>query len=283
MAVPRRKGKLGGGVNPLTDDQDHTPPVSPLRDVEVAAAAVPDEEQSPIGSVTPLQVASTVSRPDVMDMAIPEAGSGPLTPSESDQLGVCESSIEELRLAFAKAGRALQIVREGRLYRGEYTSFDDYVEQRWGMQRSYADKLIRAWPLAEQLRPHAPALNEGQVRELLPVATRHGDEAAVVVYRTIAESDGVRVTASTLRGAIAVIPDRYEESTVVERIQAWLRGELSTETGEKHAGVFEAAGSRLDALTSKVVKKTGQDPDGARAFAAKLRDLAERIEHEIPG
>lgn len=225
---------------------------------------------------------TAVSRVDVMSLPMPAPGDGPLSATESDQLGLCESSIEELRLAFARAGRALQIVREGRLYRGQYTNFDDYVEQRWGIQRSYADKLIRAWPLAEQLRPHAPALNEGQVRELLPVAALHGEGAAVTVYRIIAETDGVRVTAGTLREAAAILPDRYDEQTAIERIRSWLRGEFSvTKGGSKKGDVFETAGTRLEALTDKVVKKTTDDPTGAREFAGKLRTLAERIESQI--
>jgi hypothetical protein len=40
-------------------------------------------------------------------------------------------------------------------------------------------------------------------------------------------------------------------------------------------------GSRLAALTRRVVKGSSDDPAGAREFAAKLRTLAEQIEEQI--
>lgn len=283
MAVPNAsKSRLGGNKrganepNPLLDNEEHTDPVSSLKDVRVDG----DDLAAPrsLSLVTDSPPAAPSS--DVMALEVPATGgSGPMSEVEQDHLRICESSIDDLRLAFAKAGRALQIIRDGRLYRGHYKNFDDYVEQRWNMQRSYANKLVRAWPLAEQLRPHAPALNEGQVRELLPVAAEHGDKAAVIVYRAIAESGGVKVTASLLRDAVAVLPrDRFDEQAVIERINSLLRGEVTPKQITSDSNLFEKAGSRIDALTKKVVEQTTEDPDGARAFAAKLRTLAEQIE-----
>lgn len=212
----RSKGRLGGaspGRNPLTEAR-RTPPVSPLLDAE------PGRAVSPLYPVAP----SAEAQIDVMSLPMPteeSGGTGPMSEIELRYLKVCEASMEDLRLAFAKAGRALEIIREGRLYRGEYTNFDEYVEQRWGMQRSYANKLIRAWPLAERLRPHAPALNEGQVRELLPVAAQYGEEAAVAVYRAVASAEGVKVTAGTLRGAVSVLPPgEFDEDIFEDRIHA---------------------------------------------------------------
>jgi len=41
------------------------------------------------------------------------------------------------------------------------------------MSRSPAYRLIDAWPLAERLFPMGDKLNERQVHELLPLASRH--------------------------------------------------------------------------------------------------------------
>ncbi|NNH70140.1 hypothetical protein HLB23_09755 [Nocardia uniformis] len=220
----------------------------------------------------------------VLDMPLPAAGEGahvgPLSEREHAQLSVCENSIDTLRQAFWAAGRALQIVRDGRLYRSEHTNFDDYVEQRWDMQRSYAHKLIRAWPLAARLHAQAPSINEGQIRELLTVAAEHGDDAAVTVYTTLA-ADNVKITASKLREAVALLPARFDESEVVERLRAWQRGELPQQSGRRPADPFTAMESRLAALTRRAVKESSGDPAAAREFAAKLRTLAERIEKQI--
>ncbi|MFE3191872.1 hypothetical protein ACFXHA_22880 [Nocardia sp. NPDC059240] len=332
MPPQRRKGSIGGGGglgrNPLSDEAEHTPPVSPLRDAKwprtpqlskaatavlmspstkpaVAAKPVADTEPAPPSPVAVLEAvparpvpvapvpdeqvavppAPTPTPPSeptasVLEMPLPAmAGAGPLSSSESEQLEVCESSIDALRVAFWTAGRALQIVRDARLYRAEHATFDEYVEKRWDMQRSYAHKLIRAWPLAARLHPVAPSLNEGQIRELLPVAAAYGEEAAVTVYTTLAAD--VKVTAGKLREAVAVLPDDYDESEVVQRLQAWMRGEVIEEQSQT-TDVFSSVESRLTALTQKVVRGSTDHPVAAREFAAKLRTMAELIERQIP-
>ncbi|MEC3951801.1 hypothetical protein VMT65_02020 [Nocardia sp. CDC153] len=314
MPPQRRKSSIGGGGlgrNPLSDEAEHTPPVSPLRDAKwprtpqlskaatavlmspkpVAVAEPPEQDEAPARPrvkavpVEPVPVPPEPAAPEpvtsVLDLPLPTTGGeGPLSRSEADQLEVCESSIDALRIAFWTAGRALQIVRDGRLYRADHATFDEYVEKRWDMQRSYAHKLIRAWPLAARLHPVAPAINEGQIRELLPVAAAHGEEAAVTVYTTLAAD--VKVTAGKLREAVAVLPADYDEREVVQRLQAWLRGDLVEE--QSHTpDVFSSVETRLAALTQKVVKGSTDHPVAAREFAAKLRTLAELIERQLPG
>ncbi len=273
MPPQRRKGSIGGG-NPLADAAEHTPPVSPLRDAEWRR---PNAADADVSTTSSTQGAAS----NVLTMPVPVGGDGPLSDRERAQLTACESSIDTLRIAFWAAGRALQIVRDGRLYRDSHETFDEYVEQRWDMQRSYAHKLIRAWPLAARLHPIAPAINEGQVRELLPVVAEHGEDAAVTVYTTVAAVADVKVTAGKLRQAVALVPERYDEHVVVERIQAWLRGELPDDPNDRAASVFSAMESRLAALTRRVVKGSSHDPAAAREFAAKLRTIAEQIEEQI--
>ncbi|MGV9675013.1 hypothetical protein ACWDSJ_07020 [Nocardia sp. NPDC003482] len=273
MPPQRRKSVIGGAAaaNPLADTAEHTPPVSPLRDAEWrrsgAALSVVPPAPDPASNV--------------LTMPLPDPGDGPLSEHEQAQLSDCETSIGTLRLAFWAAGRALQIVRDGRLYRDAYATFDDYVEQRWDMQRSYAHKLIRAWPLAARLHPMAPGINEGQIRELLPVAAEHGEEAAVTLYATLAAGES-KVTAGKIREAIAVLPDRFDREQAVARLQSWLRGELpEVAAADRPVDLFSSVESRLVALGRRVVKSSGEDPDAAREFAAKLRDLAARIEQQL--
>ncbi|MEU8310281.1 hypothetical protein AB0C84_42585 [Actinomadura sp. NPDC048955] len=97
-----------------------------------------------------------------------------------------------MRLAFWAAGKALQTIRDARLYGTTHATFEEYVEQRWQMGRAHAYRLIQAWPLAEALSPIGDTtLNEAQVRALLPLAAQHGQDAAVVGYGTVAEVDGL--------------------------------------------------------------------------------------------
>lgn len=273
--IGAKSGNAAVAVNPLADTAEHTPPVSPLRDAEWRRSA------RNLSVVPPDSPAPSDPAANVLTMPLPAPGDGPLSEHELMQLSACESSIGTLRLAFWAAGRALQIVRDGRLYRSEFGTFDDYVEQRWDMQRSYAHKLIRAWPLAAKLHPMAPGINEGQIRELLPVAAEHGEEAAVTVYATLA-ADEVKITAGKLREAAAVLPERFDKELAVQRLQAWLRGEMGREeAADRPVDLFSTVESRLAALTRRVVRGSTGDPGAAREFAARLRDMAERIEQQI--
>lgn len=55
---------------------------------------------------------------------------------------VIESVIEESN---ANVGKELAIIRDQRLYKAGYKSFDQYLKERWGFTRQYASKVIRAW------------------------------------------------------------------------------------------------------------------------------------------
>jgi len=114
-------------------------------------------------------------------------------------------------------------------------------------ERAY--RLIEAWPLAERLSPIGGTLNESQIRELLPLAGRHGQDAAVTVYRTVTETDGVQVTAALLRQVVGVLPaDHFDPADAADAsADDALFGEPGGERwgmgGEAAAG---GCGSRLE-------------------------------------
>jgi hypothetical protein len=267
----RKKGRIGGG-NPLLDSADHTPPVSPQVDAEWHRPSDTDPEPASV------DLRRLPEPHDVGDVI------GPLSGSERSDLEVCEAAIDSLRLAFSIAGRGLQVIRDGRLYREHFATFDEYVEERWGIQRSYAHKLIRAWPLAQRLDPIAPrTVNEGQVRELLPVAARHGDDAAVTVYETIATADGVKVTASLIKGAVATLPAEFDHDDAIERIRAYL-ADHSPAGSASHidaASVFAAEVNRLHTIAGRVARHVDDHPEQARKFVTELRDLADAIDKQL--
>jgi len=57
---------------------------------------------------------------------------------------VLESVIDAGMQTFVHVGNALLEIRNSRLYRLEYDTFEDYCRERWGFKRSYAYELIDA-------------------------------------------------------------------------------------------------------------------------------------------
>ena len=215
-----------------------------------------------------------------------------LLPQEQADLGACEAAIDTLRLAFWAAGKALQVIRDGRLYRATHATFEEYCEDRWQMQRAHANRLIRAWPLAEALAPiGAKNLNEGQIRELLPLAIEHGEEAAATVYRTIVETDGVRVTAMLVKGAVSVLPDdHFDAAEVVGQIRAYLAGTATDQPSSPSASATEAfttEATKLRTILRRVVSRdtvrtaAQENPEQVRAVVTELRELLDEIEQGI--
>jgi hypothetical protein len=227
--------------------------------------------------------------------SIPEphspAGDGQLSPAEEADLATCEAALDNLRLAFAAAGKALQVIRDAGLYRGAHGTFEAYVEQRWDMSRAQAYRLIEAWPLAERLSPIGDKIiNESQVRELLPLASRHGQDAAAAVYQAVAEADGVRVTAAVLRGVVGILPaDHFDPAEAVSQIRAYLASDHAPPQPPPADPVraFTSESSRFVKnlhrfATSEAIKAArAADPGAVRQAVAALRAALDEIERGI--
>jgi len=103
-------------------------------------------------------------------VASPNAVGLPLTETEQRQMLDCEDVIRQDLMTFFDVGSALLTIRENRLYRAEYATFEVYCRERWNIGRSYAWRLIGA---AERLRLLPPdtamprPINECQIRPFL--------------------------------------------------------------------------------------------------------------------
>jgi N6-adenosine-specific RNA methylase IME4 len=91
-----------------------------------------------------------------------------LAKTEQHQLKQCEAVIDSGLRTFQEVGNALLQIRDGRLYRVDYKTFEEYCQTRWGMERNYANKLISASSVAENLGTMVPKtpLSERQLRPL---------------------------------------------------------------------------------------------------------------------
>lgn len=227
--------------------------------------------------------------------ALPEpyqaADTDTLNDREQADLVACEAAIDTLRMAFWAAGKALQVIRDGRLYRATtHTTFEEYVEGRWQMSRPQAYRLIEAWPLAQALSPMGDTLNERQVRELLPLAERHGQEAAETVYRAVTEVDGVRVTAAVLKGVVSALPnDRFDPVEAVEQIRAYLAGAANGQNAPRSvettaAETFTVEAGRLRTILQRIAKRdiarsaATENPEEVKKVVTELRALLDEIE-----
>lgn len=122
-----------------------------------------------------------------------------LTEAERRKFNDLDGIIRKGLQTFAEVGAALAIVRDQRLYREEYDSFEAYCQDRCGWSRDRADQLIGAHKVVESLPTNvgSPA-NEAQARALADVPA---EQRATVLEeaRTEAAAEGKHVTAERIR------------------------------------------------------------------------------------
>ena len=127
---------------------------------------------------------------------------------ESDNLLLYESIIERGLKTFVEVGGALLAIRESKLYRQGYGTFEEYCQERWGMQRNYANKMIAASEVVQNLGTIVPILpaTESQAR---PLTQLEPEEQAAAWQQAVETAPNGKVTAAHVQQVV----DEYKAST----------------------------------------------------------------------
>lgn len=165
-----------------------------------------------------ITAAVTAARPglDKIPDPVDPAGTGELTEDEQERLDACVAGIELLSTATWVAGKSLDTVATGRLFRKIphklepercYKTIEEWSEIEHGISRSRCSQLRDGWELGEVLTVRGYKAPEGQVRELVPFQNKHGLKAAVGVYEMVVQAVGAdKVTAKRLRETVKLFP-----------------------------------------------------------------------------
>lgn len=124
-----------------------------------------------------------------------------LSGSEKSRLAGLEKTISKGWETFLAVGRALSTIREERLYREDYPTFEAYCLDKWQMGRSHASRLIGAVEIIEELSENLDddtplPQNEAQVRCLKGLNT---EQRVEFWGRLMEERDESPLTAKKIR------------------------------------------------------------------------------------
>lgn len=146
-----------------------------------------------------------------------------LSKNEAAILKGCEATIAKGKQTFVEVGMALCQIRDDRLYRVEFGSFNEYCEARWGWSDNYARRLISAAEVVKTV-PIGTVSTESQARELAKVPA---DKRAKVL-----EKAGENPTAAEIKAAaIEVLPPEPPKPTKDAEFVAALGGIKAVEAG----------------------------------------------------
>lgn len=118
-------------------------------------------------------------------------------------LGDLEEIIDAGRTTFMRVGMALARIRDDRLYKDQFGTFEDYCKERWGWGRNYSNKLINAHRIAEDVGYHGTQkpIRERQVRELARLDSI--DDQAAAWAEAVDGANGEQPTTKQVRAAVA--------------------------------------------------------------------------------
>lgn len=127
-----------------------------------------------------------------------------LTETELHKLSDLERTIEKGKQTFVEVGLALQAIRDGRLYRKDYQTFEGYCQGRWGWTGRRSVQLINSAAVVQALPKEIGTMvpTERAARE---VAKLPPDRRQEVVEKAAAEGP---VTAAAIAKHRPPPPDR---------------------------------------------------------------------------
>lgn len=135
---------------------------------------------------------------------------------ETAKLENLETVIEGGLKSFIEVGRALMEIRDGRLYRATHTRFEDYCQERWDMTHRYANMLVAAADVVDDLGTTVPAPScEAQVR---PLTRLPEDERASAWKEAVEAAPNGRPTAAIVEEVVASrLPESGDEEPEIAR------------------------------------------------------------------
>lgn len=129
-----------------------------------------------------------------------------LTDSERAEFVMLEARIKRGLSIFYEIGAALLTIRDKRLYRADYHNFEAYCVERWDMGRRYANMLIAASDVVENLKGTVVPLpaHETHVRPLVSLAPIEQRIVYEVAQQTAPNGN---VTEAHIKSVVAVFKE----------------------------------------------------------------------------
>ncbi|MEJ8662300.1 hypothetical protein [Streptomyces sp. MS1.AVA.4] len=201
-----------------------------------------------------------------------EEANGPLSLEEQEELAECHRAVDNARSAQWMLGRALEIVRRRRLYRGDGSrTWSQYLAaEHDGMTEREARRLQEEWRLAKTVQDALgkPA-SASHVRAMLGYADATSNEQAAkdyVMLRRAFESGQVRLAAHQITARVTkALETAAAEKDPQSRLQA-----VTVHWRENHApqpAIPAPATAPDNAQPASSVKEAGDPIVGAVAAA----------------
>jgi len=138
-----------------------------------------------------------------------------ITPEESVRLCELERVIQKGKDTFVEVGNALSEIRDSRIYRATFKTFEEYCQKRWDMGRDYAERLISSASVVSNLPTDGgKPTSEWQARPLTKIPAEKQPEAWAKAQE-LAKEDGKKISVRHVEAAVAEVMPKIEEIEAV--------------------------------------------------------------------
>ena len=185
-----------------------------------------------------------------------EYATAQLDVTERARLEELESIVEKGLQTFYEVGKALDEIREQKLYRESHKTFDAYCREKWGIAKQTANRFIAAAQVIENLTPMGVKIpaNERQVRPL----TGLSPELQLEIWQEALESS----------------PNGIPTGAAVQRLVEQRFPSLgSGRTGKDDASELEKLRSDNQRLREQIREQNRERDRRAAAVALELEQL----------
>lgn len=188
-----------------------------------------------------------------------------LTTADRAELGRYEAVIGRGFGVFVEVGNALIAIREGKLYRGSYGTFEDYCQQRWGMVSSRARQLMSAAETIESLKSDTNVTllptNEAQAR---PLAKLEPPQRVEAWGKAVQDANGKQPTAAQVQKATVEFAKPTPPKERIEQPARASQEQLQDKLNEWLAIQVREADSPPDIILDVLVGHESSDGTGIR-------------------
>lgn len=217
----------------------------------------------------------------------------PLPADEATRLSYCEQTIAIGLKNFVDVGTALLEIQQHRLYRSTHANFAIYCQERWGMGKGYAYRVMEATKIvgilpvnvgespALQLNPELPQLSPmGDTSKPLPAPT---SERSIRPLSKVPKEKVAETYQRAVEIAGGKAPTAADTEQAVEETRNELAGAMGYTTPEEANEAIEPKPSTAMMHAARAIECLAsidkEDPEWFKAFS-KVRKFLNNLETE---
>lgn len=198
-----------------------------------------------------------------------------LTNTEKARLEQCEAAIERGLNTFVEVGRALTEIRDSKLYRIGFKTFDAYCKERWEIDRTRAYQLIGQANIVSAIKEVA-----GDLSNAFDISKRDADVVRdnfpAVAADIKARVDGGEAPESAAKEAIKSAKDNAKAERAAQQAE-WDRQQQEAQAAlAANHGVKAQQEAKQAAIDAAKAKKSEPEPAGI-TDAERIAELEEQV------